>query len=168
MAFTLAAGYASATTVYYGEGAGNDPFPEPLLGAEALAKCDQGGGSGTCIAWEDAPEAQGGAEGDYSAAFSVVYSGNQSFGWSFDSSLVTGASNVLLPTIIAVKAANKYQIFEITGGDVSGTIDISGYQRNDISHVSFYNIAAVPLPAAGWMLIGGLGGLAAMQRRKTG
>lgn len=40
--------------------------------------------------------------------------------------------------------------------------------ENNISTVGIYaNIAPVPLPAAGWMLIAGLGGLAAMRRRKT-
>lgn len=30
----------------------------------------------------------------------------------------------------------------------------------------FTNVSAVPLPAAGWLLVGGIGGLAAMKRRK--
>ncbi len=33
-------------------------------------------------------------------------------------------------------------------------------------YVSGATVSAVPLPAAGWLLIGGLGGLAAMKRRK--
>lgn len=41
----------------------------------------------------------------------------------------------------------------------------------DISHISVYGVpgetpAPVPLPAAGWLMIAGLGGLAALRRRK--
>ncbi|WP_254813781.1 VPLPA-CTERM sorting domain-containing protein [Rhodovulum sp. ES.010] len=37
------------------------------------------------------------------------------------------------------------------------------------SHITFYDSAPapIPLPAAGWMLLAGVGGLAAVRRRKT-
>ncbi len=42
-------------------------------------------------------------------------------------------------------------------------------KSKDISHITLYaaDIAAVPLPAGGLLLIGALGGLAALRRRKT-
>jgi len=164
------AGAASAATVYYGEISGNDPFPESFLGSPALAKCDQSGGTGECTTWEDAATSRGGAEGDYSGAFSLTFLDNQSFSWSFDSSLVTDTLSVLSPTYIAVKASNKYQVFQVTQSDASGFADISAYQRNAISHVSFYDgggVTPTPLPAAGLLLIGGLGAMAAFKRRKS-
>ena len=39
-----------------------------------------------------------------------------------------------------------------------------------LSHISFYDTgttAPIPLPAAGWLMVAGLGGLAALRRRKT-
>jgi hypothetical protein len=47
---------------------------------------------------------------------------------------------------------------------------VAGKDDKDISHVTLYArgapVSVVPLPAAGWMLIAGLGGLAAMRRRR--
>lgn len=46
----------------------------------------------------------------------------------------------------------------------------NGNDGGDISHLTFYNgdeeVPPVPLPAAGWMLLAGVGGLAAMRRRR--
>lgn len=41
-------------------------------------------------------------------------------------------------------------------------------QETAISHISLYtNVSSIPLPAAGWLLLAGIGGLAALRRRKT-
>jgi len=165
------AGGASAATVYHSTVSGeNDPFPDPLLGSMALAKCDDGGGTETvCGTWED-----GGATGDYSKAFGLTYATSKTFDWSYDPTKVTGADPVLYPTYLAVKgggggaSGGGYVIYSITPGDTLGSVlDFASYIDKDISHVSFYDgTAAVPLPAAGWMLLAGVGGLAAMRRRK--
>jgi hypothetical protein len=171
-----------AATVYQDTVVGeNDPFPAPLQGTPALAKCDEGAEGVTsdtsCSVWEDA-DGQGGAEGDYSGAFSLTYTDPQSFSWSFDPSLVTGTANVLFPSLVAVKAGPDYAVFDITGGDLSGTVfDVGQHLISNpnaaISHVSFYDTPpnggpnVIPLPAGVWLLLGGLGGLAALRRKST-
>ena len=64
--------------------------------------------------------------------------------------------------------------FDISGFEVDGeTLDFFLTKENAINEailVGTYDvseISPVPLPAAGWMLIAGLGGLAAMKRRKA-
>jgi|GEM_PF-3847227 len=165
------AGGASAATVCHSTVDGeNDPFPNSLLGSMALAKCDDGGDKvGLCVKWED-----GGAPGDYSKAFTLTYTSSQIFDWTYDPTEVVGADPVLYPTYLAVKAGGKgasgggYVIYSITPGDTSGSVpDFADYIDKDISHVSFYDgTAVIPLPAAGWLLLGGLGGLAALKRRR--
>ena len=48
-----------------------------------------------------------------------------------------------------------------------GPDDPERQEPGRVSHISFYNSAApVPLPAAGWLLIAGLGELGALARRR--
>ncbi len=162
-------GVLAATLVPGLGGGGNDPFPASLNGSPSLAKCNTGTGGASfvqCSNWED----EGGAPGDYSNAFTLDYtqgSAGYSFAWTFDPSLVTGAVDVLYPKYVAVKQSNFYEVWlldqtEYFGGSIFTTL-------NDISHVSFYNTGqttVVPLPAAGWLMLLGIGGLAAMRRRK--
>jgi hypothetical protein len=53
------------------------------------------------------------------------------------------------------------------GGIVVSTFGIGASGGNDNFRVSKIDVEAVPLPAAGWMLLAGLGGLAAMRRRRA-
>ncbi|WP_257883639.1 VPLPA-CTERM sorting domain-containing protein [Roseobacter insulae] len=80
--------------------------------------------------------------------------------------------------ILLFKQSNGYAAFLVSG--TSGTWDISKYNKNgcdklgcyetknDYSHVDIWyklgDATPVPLPAAGWMLLAGLGGLGAMRR----
>ena len=160
-------GAASAATVFVGSFDGNDPFPGPLNGSPALAKCDEGAegvvSPTACSNWAD-----GNAEGDYSNAFDLTYNDDFSFDWSFDASQVTGTANVLAPIWIAVKAGANYLVYQITGGDIFGSVDISGVDKNAISHVSFYDtgVPDIPLPAAVWLMGAGLAGLGFAGRKK--
>ena len=70
-----------------------------------------------------------------------------------------------LKVMVNLKAGNGWGSFEVesTLGTWTST--------KDLSHASIYYIAGtppnvVPLPAAGWMLIAGLGAMGAMRRRK--
>lgn len=165
-AFVLSVGTASAATVFVGQFDGNDPFPDDLMGSPALAKCDDGAEGNhpiVCDNWLD-----GGAEGDYSNAFSLTYDSESSFDWSFDGSLVTGTTDVLIPLFIAIKAGSDYLVYELTEGELSGSIDISNIDEMAISHVSFYDTGTpeIPIPAAIWLMGAGLAGLGFAGRRK--
>lgn len=77
-------------------------------------------------------------------------------------------------SFFTVKAANSYIIYDGNGA-TSGSWSTMGIfnnnnQQQELSHISYWSapeISAVPLPAAGFLLIGALGGLAAMRRLKT-
>ena len=57
----------------------------------------------------------------------------------------------------------------ISGLDTGSVFGIGAYHHGSefkIKAIHFEEVNPIPLPAAGWMLLAGLGGLAAMKRRK--
>ena len=74
---------------------------------------------------------------------------------------------------VSIKSSNEYLVYLF---DLSPDALISGmgffavYDEQDLSHMTIAYIpgtSEIPLPAAGWLLIAGLGGLAVMRRRKS-
>lgn len=164
---------------------GNDPFGgnEGFLevggfSSPSLAKCDDGTESDDSFSKDCGDWEPGVADGDYSEAFELTYTDVLSFTWAFDATDVSGIDleDVLYPKFVAVKSGiqggqgSGYYIFDVTG-HVSGSISVAGTDSafESISHVSFYDtgdMTPIPLPAAGWLLLGGLGGLISMKRRR--
>jgi len=72
---------------------------------------------------------------------------------------------------VTIKAATSYTIYAV-GGASSGSWTTMGILNNggkqpDVSHISYWSggSTVVPLPAAGWLLLAGLGGLFALRRK---
>lgn len=90
-------------------------------------------------------------------------------------------SNTLIVTLKSGPEFTAYLFENVTGPDIGGTFEtlLAGLVNNQgrsqaLSHLSIFsaereggdNNNEVPLPAAGWMLLAGLGGLAAARRRR--
>lgn len=91
---------------------------------------------------------------------------------------VTDPGTKLLPHYIGIKGGPSNSIlYEITGDlgawtsfDNSDLPLVGRGNSPAISNITFWNTGqsgVIPLPATGWLLIAGIGGLAAMRRRKS-
>jgi hypothetical protein len=82
---------------------------------------------------------------------------------------LVGFGSANLP--IYASASPTSYTFDLGQGFSTDELKFQLHRKGDwimLSEVEFNAIAAVPVPAAGWLLIGGLGALAAVRRRKRG
>ncbi|MES2434416.1 MAG: VPLPA-CTERM sorting domain-containing protein [Pseudomonadota bacterium] len=108
------------------------------------------------------------ASGSFSFADAVNFSGAWVSGFSnnvsfsmFYNGLLVAASSLLSPTDSPTFLGSGYSglVDMVT---FTTDADAGYYVLDDVT----YTTAAVPLPAAAWMLLGGLGALAAVRRRR--
>ena len=76
--------------------------------------------------------------------------------------------------VVVLKQSNTWSAYlydDSTGIPNGGVFTAGAFDTNGLSHLSIYGrgegSTEIPLPAAGWLLLGGLGGLYAMRRRKA-
>lgn len=76
-------------------------------------------------------------------------------------------ANSYATVAVLLKSGNEFAAYKFDDG-FSGRLDFVTANDNGLSNyvVLGTGTAVVPLPAAGWLLLGGIGGMAALKRRK--
>jgi hypothetical protein len=80
---------------------------------------------------------------------------------------LTNIVNAILVFKVGQTPGPAFAAFAVESGMVTGFWSTTPITGGGLSHVALYgSVAPIPLPAAGFLLIGALGGLAALRRRR--
>lgn len=179
MALTAGAANASLTTTYCPgtAGTGDREFTVSVAGPAAgcvlwgAGNTDTPTNSGLILAEVDPSVLLDKSDGaSLVSGIEIVVTGMGTLAGTWSIALPT--SLALTNVYIAFKSGNgqidpDWALFSITDGVLTGNWSIANGNQS-LSHVSLYgSVAAVPVPAAGFLLFGALAGLAALRRRKT-
>lgn len=96
----------------------------------------------------------------------TTFESEPNFGGGPTGSFTVGSNNYGMVAIL-LKSANTFAAYIFENG-FEGDVDYFTANDRGLSNyvVAGRDVSAVPLPAAGWMLLAGVGGFAAMRRRK--
>lgn len=144
---------------------GNDPFPGNLVYSDdqyeidtpALYKCDVTGNL-RCVSSVTSVGGEFAISFDRNEGDDSDESSSGTWAWLGDGQT---------PHYMVTKAGNQHTIWDL-GTETSGEWTTETLDNKGLSHISFYNtgVPEIPLPASALLLLGGLGGMAFMRRRK--
>jgi hypothetical protein len=173
--FATAATVTDGTLVQSVSGA-NDPFPNDYRQSPSLYKCDDIPDSKSVASKDDVvcTDEAGTAVGNYADAFEIVFTHFKEEDGEFEAVggtwTFTPSAGLLFPHYMALKTGAGYEVWDISGLLTGFWTTEGGLENKGISHISFWNTGdtpVIPLPAAGWLLLAGVGGLVAMRRKKA-
>lgn len=139
----------------WGTYGGNDPGPSG----------DGFSIAGTLFDFVAKKDAEGDTDGQYiGLTFTPVDGSSQPGTWEFNLGAIDG------DFLIVLKHASNpgFAVWLFSGAHAdsySGTW-LTAWGGDGVSHISVYETSAVPIPAAGFLLIGSLGSLVALRRRR--